>query len=340
MQNPLIHSAPDGSRYVSLTEGKRALFLTKDLEQIRRQLRGELQLRMEDVDPADLLDDINTDTMTPAWVCFRHKPEDIALDAYAGLLDEEGQRVFGTRDLLDGGFEVIISGQRKGTGSSRETAPQCEKWSGVHLVIASSFAPIHARNNINLGQLMADHEMFRRLQAGEQIPLSEFTASYDEIRRAIVEDGGLFAFDQGIASGARVVPAPDVESRPMTMAEKLLASHLVGGEEGRFVRAGDDVLVKVDGGYSHEFTTAQVHHFLGETYGDEYTIQTPQKFAVFEDHLLYADGVARMAPFIDQIETLRRLQNDFQKHTGCRDYSAKGGISPGICHQVAREQFI
>ena len=68
MQNPLIHAAPDGSRYVSLTEGKRALFLTKDLEQIRRQLRGELQLRMEDVDPAELLDDINTDTMTPACV--------------------------------------------------------------------------------------------------------------------------------------------------------------------------------------------------------------------------------------------------------------------------------
>jgi 3-isopropylmalate/(R)-2-methylmalate dehydratase large subunit len=340
VQNPLIHTAPDGSRFVSLTEGKRALFLTKDLEQIRRQLKGELNLRMEDVDPAELLDDINTDTMTPAWVCFRHKPEDIALDAYAGLLDEEGQRVFGTRDLLDGGFEVIVSGQRKGTGSSRETAPQCEKWSGVHLVIASSFAPIHARNNINLGQLMADHEMFRRLQDGERVPLSEFTASYDEIRRAIVEDGGLFAFDQAIASGVRVIPAPDVEARPMTMAEKLLAAHLVGGGEGRYVRPGDDVLVKVDGGYSHEFTTAQVHHFLGETYGDEYTIQTPQKFAVFEDHLLYADGVARMAPFIDQIETLRQLQRDFQAHTGCRDYSAKGGISPGICHQVAREQFI
>ena len=25
--------------------------------------------------------------MTPAWVCFRHRPEDIALDAYAGLID-------------------------------------------------------------------------------------------------------------------------------------------------------------------------------------------------------------------------------------------------------------
>ena len=340
MQNPLIHTALDGSRYVSLSEGKRVLFLTKDLELIRRQLAGELDLHMEDVDPEDLLDDINTDTMTPAWVCFRHKPEDIALDAYAGLLDDSGERIFDTRDLLDGGFEVIVSGHRKGTGSSRETAPQCEKWCGIHLVIASSFAPIHARNNINLGQLMADHEMFARLEAGEEIPLAEFTASYDEIRRAIIEDGGLFAFDQRIASGERVISALDVEPHPMTMAEKLLSSHLVGGDDGSFVSAGDDVLVRVDGGYSHEFTTAQVHHFLKETYGADYTIQTPQKFAIFEDHLLYADGVARMAPFIDQIETLRSLQREFQVHTECRDYSAHDGVSPGICHQVAREQFI
>jgi len=66
----MIHVREDGSRVVRLTPGKRVLFLTKDLETIRQQLRGELDLRMEDVDPADLLDDINTDVMTPAWVCF------------------------------------------------------------------------------------------------------------------------------------------------------------------------------------------------------------------------------------------------------------------------------
>src|SRR5690606_22970346 len=124
----IVRTGPNGRRVVALTPGKRVLFLTKDLELIRAQLRRELDLRMADVDPADLPDDINTDVMTPAWVCFRHKPEDIALDAYAGLFDAAGERVFGTRALMDGGFEVIVSGQRKGTGSSRETAPQAEKW--------------------------------------------------------------------------------------------------------------------------------------------------------------------------------------------------------------------
>ncbi len=342
--NPLIHTKPDGTRVVRLTPGKRVLFLTKDYASIEEQLHAGRNLRMVDVDPASLLDDINTDAMTPAWVCFRHKPEDIALDAYAGLVHKggakDGARVFATRALMDGGFEVVVSGQRKGTGSSRETAPQCERWSGVHLVVAASFAPIHERNNINLGQLMGSYEQLARLQAGEEIPLAEFTARYDEVTRAILEEGGLFPFSAAYKSGKAKVPAPTTAPRPMTIAEKILAAKLVGVQGAAHLAPGDICLVKVDGGYSHEFTTAQVHHFLAQEYGPDYALPNPAKFAVFEDHLLYADGVKRMAPFAAQIQTLRDLQNEFQRHTGVRDYSAKQGVSPGICHQVAREQFV
>jgi 3-isopropylmalate/(R)-2-methylmalate dehydratase large subunit len=333
----LIKTRPDGTRVVALDPAKRVLFLFEDTARITAQLEGE-DLHMADVDPADLLDDINTDVMTPAWVCFRHKPEDIALDAYAGLLDPNGERVFGTRALEGGNFQVIVSGQRKGTGSSRETAPQCEKYSGVELIIASSFAPIHRRNNINLGQLMGTYEQLERLQNGEEIPLEELTGQYDPVTRTILESGGLFPFIAEFRSGEVEVAAPDTRARPMTMAEKILASHLVG--EGTHVKPGDACLVKVDGGYSHEFTTAQVHHFLASEYGDDYVVQNPAKLAVFEDHLLYADGVERMMKFSPQIETLRRLQREFQAHTGVRDYSAVDGVSPGICHQVAREDFV
>src|SRR5215831_7824553 len=141
---------------IRLSPGKRVLFLTKDLDLIRRQLRGELDLKMSDLRVEDLLDDINTDVMTPAWVCFDHRPEDLARNAYAGLM-QDGQRVFERDALRNGNFEVLVSGHRKGTGSSRETAPQAEKWCGIRLVIAASFAPIHERNNINLGQLMGTH---------------------------------------------------------------------------------------------------------------------------------------------------------------------------------------
>jgi 3-isopropylmalate/(R)-2-methylmalate dehydratase large subunit len=341
----LIHTRDDGSRVVRLDPSKRVLFLTEDLELIRKQLRGEVDLSMTDVDPSTLLDDINTDVMTPAWVCFRHKPEDIALDGYAGLLDADDARVFGTRSLMGGddpnsnGFQVIVSGQRKGTGSSRETAPQAEKWSGIELVIASSFAPIHARNNINLGQLMGTYEQLERLQKGEEIALEEFTNKYDPVTRALLEAGGLFAFAAKYAAGDARVEQPSTSNRPMTMGEKIIASHLVGVENGS-VKPGDPCLVKVDGGYSHEFTTAQVHYFLEAEYGKDYALPNPNKFAVFEDHLLYATGVAKMAPFTSDIQTLRDMQNAFQRHTNVRDYSAKDGISPGICHQIAREEFV
>ncbi|MHC4550782.1 MAG: aconitase family protein [Planctomycetota bacterium] len=325
------------NRPVSLTPGKRVLFLTKDFALIRRQLRGELDLTLDDVRPKDLLDDINTDVMTPAWVCFDHEPEELAKNAYAGLV-EEGERVVAERALYDGGFEVIVSGERKGVGSSRETAVQAERWCGIRIAIAASFAPIHAANNINQGLLMGDYDVLRRLQAGEAVPLQEFMKGYDPIRRLIVAHGGLFAFSRALAAGEVEIPRSATGPRPMTMAEKVIARHLVGG--AGYVRPGDAVMAEVDGGYSHEFTSAQVHYFLQREYGADYRIANPARFAVFEDHLHYADGVANMAPFVAKIQTLRELQRVYQRHTGVRDHSVRDGVSPGICHQVAREQLI
>jgi len=322
---------------IRLTPGKRVLFLTKDPDLIRKQLRGELDLQMKDLRVEDLLDDINTDVMTPAWVCFDHKPEDLARNAYAGLI-VDGKRLFEQDDLLNGNFEVIVSGYRKGVGSSRETATQAEVWSGIRIAIAASFAPIHAANNINQGLLMGDHQILRRLQAGERIPLGEFTKGYDAITQMIIREGGLFPFAKALERSEIDLPTPDTPRRAMTMGEKILARHARGGVQS--VKPGDAVVVDVDGGYTHEFTTAQVHYFLEQEYGSDYTIRNPQKFAVFEDHLIYADDVARMRPFLPKIEVLRKLQHDFQHHTSCRDFSAHDKISPGICHEVAREFIV
>lgn len=328
-------SAP---RTFSLTPGKRVLYLTKDARLIRRQLAGELTLRMEDLDPRDLLDDINTDAMTPAWVCFDYDPAAIAKNAYAGLI-VGGERVIPADALARGGFEVIVAGAQKGVGSSRETAAQCEVFSGSRLAIASSFAPIHARNNINIGQLMGDHALLRRLEAGETVALDEFTGGHDAITALIIESGGLLPFCARLARGEIHVPPTGTTARPMNLTEKVLAARLLPGQ-GAYVKPGDAVLVKVDAGYSHEFTSAQVDHFLRAEYGADYRLKDPSKFAVFEDHLIYATGVPAMAKFADKIEGLRAMQRAFAAHTGVRNFGAEDGVSPGICHQVAREQLI
>lgn len=45
----------------------RTLFLTKDLDLLESQLRGEILKH----DPArELIDNISTDELTPGWVCF------------------------------------------------------------------------------------------------------------------------------------------------------------------------------------------------------------------------------------------------------------------------------
>src|SRR5438552_1458215 len=235
---------------IILTPGKRVLFLTKDPDLIRRQLAGEFDLQMKDLRVEDLMDDINTDMMTPAWVCFDYKPEDIARNAYAGLI-VNGERVVPTDALRNGNFEVIVSGYRKGVGSSREQATQSEVFSGIRIAIAASFAPIHAGNNVNQGLLMGDHDILVRLQAGEGVPLEEFYRKLDRISQLVVREGGLFPFSKAVARGEIEVPKPDTKPRPMTMGEKILARHLRGG--GEYVKPGDAVVVDVDGGYSHEF---------------------------------------------------------------------------------------
>ncbi|MFQ5528233.1 MAG: aconitase family protein [Thermoanaerobaculia bacterium] len=322
---------------IHLTPGKRVLYLTKDPELIRRQLAGDLDLEMAHLSVDDLLDDINTDAMTPAWVCFSHRPEDLARNAYAGLI-ADGERIFGLDALGDGNFEVIVSGYRKGVGSSRETAVQAEKWCGIRIAIAASFAPIHAANNINQGVLMGDHEILKRLEAGEGVPLQDFTTGYDPITELKVRAGGLFAFSKALAAGDVELPSNTTGSRPQTMCEKILAAH--AQPRVRYAKPGDALVVDVDGGYSHEFTTAQVHHFLEQEYGEDYSLKDPARFAIFEDHLIYADEVPKMMPFVDKINTLRELQNVFQEHAAVQDFSAKDGVSPGICHEVARERLI
>jgi hypothetical protein len=96
----------------------------------------------------------------------QHRRDDpVARDTCVRLTD--GKRLFERDALINGNFEVIVSGHRKGVGSSRETAVQAEKWSGIRLAIAASFAPIHVGNNINQGVLMGDHKKLLRLAGGE-----------------------------------------------------------------------------------------------------------------------------------------------------------------------------
>jgi 3-isopropylmalate/(R)-2-methylmalate dehydratase large subunit len=324
---------------VRLTPGKRVLFLTKDPGMIRKQLRGEIDLQMKDLKVDDLMDDINTDAMAPAWACFDYRPQALARSAYAGMT-VNGERLFEDNALIDGNFEVIVSGRRKGVGSSREQAVQAEKYAGIRLAIADGFAPIHARNNINSGVLMAGHDVLLRLQDGEAIPFDAFTTGRDPVTQQIIRAGGLFAFTRAVAKGEAAVPPVTTPKRPMTIAEKILLSRVAGEPKPAALKPGDAIAVKVDGGFSHDFTSAQVDYFLAEEYGAGYRLANPSKFAVFEDHMLYARDMPTYAKFRDKLIEQSERQRAYQQATGVRDFLVKDGVSPGICHTIAREKMI
>src|SRR5438094_4410984 len=194
----------------------RILFLTEDSALIKKQLAGE-DLPWDTKSPQNnpkLRDDISTDEITPAHICFFFD-ETLGEFPYTGLKcsnDVPIQR----GDVKRGGFVAAVSGKRRGKGSSREQSPYAELCAGIKVVIAENIERIYKQNCQNLGVLTSTNfELIDRIRSGEEIPLSEFTQGEDEITREIIEHGGLFNFN--VARIQEKVFAPPIKTAPRTM---------------------------------------------------------------------------------------------------------------------------
>src|SRR6266566_886668 len=201
----------------------RILFLTEDTSLIRQQLeaRGAEAKALEDQlaqrlmnDNLPLMNNISTDEITPGWVCFYYD-ETLGQYVYVGMREGAVKK----DEVKNGGFAVVVSGQSKGCGSSRETAPYAEKWAGIQLVIARSIEKIYGQNSQNIGLLTStDFGLIERIRRGKQIALAEFTNGLDPISQSIVEYGGLFNYNQARLAGEVTPPAILSESRPVGIA--------------------------------------------------------------------------------------------------------------------------
>src|SRR6266699_6433959 len=181
-----VHKLPDRVRFAG-----RVLLLADDPELVRRQLEGQ------DLDwtPAvRLRDDISTDEITPAYICYYYD-ETLGEFPYLGLkCDQEFPITRGS--VKRGGFVVSVSGKRRGKGSSREQSPYAEMCAGVKLVVAENIERIYRENCQNLGIFTTtDFGILDKIRRGEAIPLSTFTDGEGEITRGIVEYGGLFNYN-------------------------------------------------------------------------------------------------------------------------------------------------
>ncbi|MGH9509946.1 MAG: hypothetical protein ACRD2M_08415, partial [Terriglobales bacterium] len=251
----------------------RILFLTEDPELIKRQLAGE-DLPWDGKNPSanpKLRDDISTDEITPAHICFFFD-ETLGEFPYTGL---KCGKEFPIRrsDVKKGGFVACVSGKRRGKGSSREQSPYAELCAGIQLVIAENHERIYKQNCQNLGVLTStDFSLVDRIRHGEEIPLAEFTAGEDDITRQIIEYGGLFPFNIARLQKKVFLPPIRTASRPMTLAEKIFARHMMNehSEVGvPAVKPGDTGFARTDLRFSHEYVTPMASIFFERLVGKD-----------------------------------------------------------------------
>ena len=332
----------------------RILFLTENPELIRRQLGGE-DLPWDTKNPANnpkLRDDISTDEITPAHICFFFD-ETLGEFPYTGLKCGS-QTPIGRGDVKKGGFVATVSGKRRGKGSSREQSPYAELCAGIKIAIAENIERIYTQNCQNLGVLTStDFSLIDKIRAGQEIPLSEFTQGEDEITRQIIEHGGLFNFNVARMQGKVFLPPIETKRRPMTLAEKIFARHMIGaagrvdGEKSgvEAVKPGNAGFARPDLRFSHEYVTPMAAIFFDQLVGRDAPVNDASSVVFFRDHLTFLDEVLseqkRKMGLLDLATQLKLKQADFAKQRGIRlhgELTDRKG-SEGICHSVVLESY-
>jgi 3-isopropylmalate/(R)-2-methylmalate dehydratase large subunit len=339
-----IQKRPDTCKF----EG-RILFLTEDPELIRRQLAGE-DLPWDTKNPQNnpkLRDDISTDEITPAHICFFFD-EKLGEWPYTGL--KCGNEVPIKRgDVKKGGFVAAVSGKRRGKGSSREQSPYAELCAGIKLVIAENIERIYKQNCQNLGVLTStDFSLIDKVRAGEVIPLNKFTEGEDDITRQIIEYGGLFPFNVARMQKKVFLPPITTAKRPMTIAEKIFARHMLNAENEQgvgSVKPGDSGFARTDLRFSHEYVTPMSAIFFEHFVGKDAKVNDPATILFFRDHLTFLDEVIseekKKMGLLDLAGQLKYKQEDFAAKQGIRLHGElkdrKG--SEGICHSIVAETY-
>ncbi len=358
--NELLGSAGTVARRPrNVTLQGRILYLTEDPALIARQLRGE-NLEFRPNDPAHKLrDNISTDEITPGWVCY-HFDETLGQFVYVGLTCGTGGTAvqpIGEGDVLRGGFAVSVAGKRRGKGSSREQSPYAEKTAGIRLVVAENIERIYRQNCVNLGILTTnDFSVLERIRRGEPIPLEVFTEGEDEITREIIEYGGLFPYNVARLKGETVPPRVETPKRPMTLAEKIFASHMVAdAKRGTLgipaVKPGDAGFVRTDIRFSHEYVTPMAASFFEELVGRDARVTDPSSIYFFRDHLTFLDQVMPEAQkkrgLLEIAERLATKQAEFAAKQGVklhgelpRGENATAAVgSEAICHSKIYQDY-
>jgi 3-isopropylmalate/(R)-2-methylmalate dehydratase large subunit len=140
-------------------------------------------------------------------------------------------------------------------------------------------------------------------------------------------------------------------ARPMTISEKIFASHWVVDAAANsfgvpWVRPGDSGFVRTDYRFSHEYVSPMAAIFFEEKLGPDARVTDPDTVIMFRDHLTYLHEVMPkeriQLGLLDVARQLKDKQEEFARKQGVIYFGERLGVrlgSEAICHSKMLESY-
>jgi len=309
----------------NLVSAGRILYLTKNLNLLRKQLEG---LQLTSVPSEGLMEDISTDEILPSKVGLAYTGKE---EGYLGKHVLTGLRggIIKPVNIVEGNFQTIVAGSSFGKGSSRIHAPLALQEAGINLVIADA-ERIFKDNCVNCGIYIIepDSNSAQKLMKHESVPTNDVLKSLPKISQEIMKKGGLLPYLKAIEEKRLLMPTITTPQRPMTMAEKIIAQKVVNqdGSTGVIaVKPGDECIAEPDLDFGYELQSPPARKVLRDEFGENIKARRPEKIFLHNDHTALLQD--------ESSKTQRTEQAIFAKSLGITVYEiddVKG--APAICH--------
>src|SRR5436189_6194026 len=163
-----------------------------------------------------------------------------------------------------------------------------------------------------------------------------------------MEHGGQFSFKLARLQGKAPLPGIETKRRPLTLAEKIFARHMIAGS-GKVgvdaVKPNDAGFARTDLRFSTEYVTPMAAIFFDKLVGRDAPVNDPASVLFFRDHLTFLDEVLseqkRKMGLLDLATQLKLKQGEFAARKGIRlhgELTDRKGAE-GICHSVVLESY-
>lgn len=306
------------------------LYLTNDPSLIRQQLEGK---QLSNVPQEELIQGISTDEIIPNKACLSYTGKE---EGHLGNFVLTGLRggVIKPGEVAAGNFQVLVAGPSFAKGSSRIHAPLALQEAGIKIIVAQA-QRIFKGNCVDLGVNVVDSmSKASNLLSQKSTDMQSIFDDLSQISQEVVMHKGLLKYLGALEQGKVQVPAVNIPKRPMTISEKIFASHVLnpdGSTSVQFIKPGVECVLVPDKYYGYELQTPIVRAALREEFGDKIPVKRKEKVTLHNDHT---------ALLQEETSTIQRNeQSAWGKSLGVTVYELTKNGAPAICHTKMLEDY-